>query len=64
MLLILLIKIVVTRPWPVATTGDEKYTAVLSACTQIGPKIAKSLILRVCFTKDWQSRLVLRDLLC
>jgi hypothetical protein len=53
MLLILLVKIVVTQSWPVATTEDEKHTWPGGACTEIGPKIAKSLILLVCFTKDW-----------
>jgi hypothetical protein len=45
-------EILVTRPWPVATTADEKHARPVGTCMEIGPKIAKSLILRVCFTKD------------
>jgi hypothetical protein len=50
--MVLLGNIDVTRPWPVATTEDGKHTAALSACTEIGPKIAKPLILLVCFMKE------------
>jgi hypothetical protein len=52
MLLIALSKKVVTQSWPVATTGNEKHTGSFAAVRKVGQKITKSLILRVCFTKE------------